>query len=97
MTTYHTARETDGVPAPADCELAAMDAANARRRKFQPFVAVRWHRLVTIVAKTSLGFYRDTHGTLHRMCFLDRDLDAYAERMRKACQDHDDTHDDCQW
>ena len=85
--------ETDGVPAPSDCEMTAMDA-QAKRPKFKPFVAVRWNRLVTIIARTSFGFYRDTHGHLHQMRFLERDLDAYAERMRAECQDHHDTQQD---
>ena len=92
MTTFHT-DPCVNLPAPSDIELAAMDA-QAKRPKFKPFVAVRWNRLVTIVAKVPLGFYRDTHGQLHQMCFLERDLDAYAERMRAECQDHHDTQQD---
>ena len=83
--------ETDGVPAPSDSELAAMDA---RPLFCKPFVAVRWGRLVTIIARTCFGLYRDTHGQLHQMRFLERDLDAYAERMRAECQDHHDTQQD---
>ena len=86
-----------GLPTPSDHELAAMDAANARWNKLVPFVAVRHNRLLTIIGVTPEGLYRDTRGYLHFDRNLERDLDAYAERMRAEYQDQNDTHDDCQW
>jgi len=94
MTTYHTARETDGVPAPSKFDSVHLPRSAAT---FKPFVAVRHDRLLTIIGVTSKGLFRDTRGYLHFEHNLERDLDAYAERMRNEYQDQNDTHDDCQW
>ena len=82
--------ETDGVPAPSDHELAAMDA-QAKRPKFTPFVAVKGNRLLTIIGRTTNGHYMDNRGYLHRLDDLELDLDAYAERARADARDQADT------
>ncbi len=89
--------DIDGVPPPSDIELAAMDAANAKRREFKPFVGIVRNRLVTIIGETHGILLRDAQGYLHPPEYIDRDLDAYAERMRAECQDQDDTQQDALW
>jgi len=86
--------DVDTVPAPSDIEMAALDAANAKRREFVPFVAVKHNRLLTIIGKTARGHYMDRKGYLHRIDDLDLDLRAYAERARADARDQADTFAD---
>jgi len=77
MTTFGTF-DIDSVPAPSDCELGSL---------FTPFVGVIRNRLVTIVARTSLGNYCDRRGYIYRPCDVDRDLAGYAARKAADARD----------
>lgn len=85
MTTFHNDPFID-LPTPSDYELMS-----APPPSFSPFVAVKRNRLVTIIAQTTQGLYVDRHGYLHRNEDLERDLKAYATRVRADARDHANT------
>jgi len=80
MTTHGT---FDSVPAPnAHDPLTRPPSPH-----FHPFVGVTEDRLVTIVARTRAGLYRDARGYLYIPATIARDLSGYAER-RAADSEH---------
>ena len=101
MTTYHTAYETDGVPAPPDCELVDT------RVKYEvvpewsgtdtwAFVAhdLTTDRLVIIVGKAEQHHYVDRRGCLHLGCDITEDLRDYAAMKAADAQDLAETQED---
>ena len=93
MTTHGTFN-IDRVPAPN----AHDPLIRPPSPRFQPFVAVtELDRLVTIVAQTRAGLYRDTRGYLYIPATVTRDLTEYAERMAADARDQDDTQQAALW
>jgi len=92
--------ETDGVPAPYDCELV-----DTRVRYVVvhppalPFVAhdLTTDRLVVIVGRTGAGNWVDRRGYLHQWKDITDDLGGYAAMQAADAQDQHDTHQDALW